>query len=377
MNRILALALMTFFLPGVTQGQQKVKEKKEEVVISRKGGSDEKMTIVIDGDKITINGKPVTEYDGNNIVIRKKALDESLAPLRGMSPRVRVVSPDMDFSFDNELRVEIDREMRQAQEEMRSAQREIRRAQSEIMRDRKPLAILGVTTEKAAKGLRLTDVSDGSAADKAGLKEGDVITRFAGTAVADPGAFRELVRSKKPGEEVELSYIKAGEKKERKLKLTLGSYTPEANIFITRPGQSAAPWAPRPPRPPRPPRAPRLYGEGAPVPPMAPMPPMEFGDWNWSFGGRPQLGLRIQDMDDTTGVSVIDVEEGSVAAEAGLQEKDVIVNIDGQRVRSVDEALDAVRQAREKSSYPMVVNRAGSTMTLTVKVPKNKRKADL
>jgi serine protease Do len=215
MNRILALALMAFFVTGVAHGQQKGKEKKEEVTITKKGSADEKMTIVIEGDKVTINGKAVTDYDGDNIIIHRRDLEESLAPLRGMSPHVRVIAPNMDFDFDEEFRFEFKEEMREAKEEMKRAQKELSRVQYEMSRDRKPLAILGVSTEKAAKGLKLTDVSEGSAAEKAGLKEGDVIVRFAGTAVSDPDAFRELVRARKPGEEVEIMYVKAGEKKEK------------------------------------------------------------------------------------------------------------------------------------------------------------------
>ena len=84
MNRkqIMPLALGFLFsmcLVG-TQAQEAPKAtERKEIIIREKAGKEEKMTIVVDGDKITINGKPLAEYDGENIIIRKKDV-ETLAP---------------------------------------------------------------------------------------------------------------------------------------------------------------------------------------------------------------------------------------------------------------------------------------------------------
>ena len=369
-------ALLALLITGIANGQQKEKSKSsQDVIIKKNGKIEEKMTIVIDGENITINGKPITEYNGDDIVIRQKALEEAMVPLAKAMPRVRIrTAPhiagedfDFDFKFDENM--------------AREFEREFEKGFSWNEAGRKPQALLGVVTEKTEKGLKLTDISSGSAAEKAGLKEGDVLTKFAGTSVNDPEKLRELVRARKPEEEVEISYIKAGEKKERKTKVKLGSYTPEANVFITSP---AAPGAPTPPRPPRPPRQGDIYIEA----PKAPGPPgfefsMPHKDMEryfidgFSYGGKPQLGVRIQDTDDSSGVKVLDVHEGSLAATAGIKESDVIVNIDGKRVRDTDDAREALQAAREKSSYPIVLNRGGQVMNFDIKVPKKLKKADL
>ena len=370
MNRILTAALLALFVTGIANGQQKEKGKSsQDVIIKKNGKSDEKMTIVIDGESITINGKPITEYHGDDIVIRQKALEEAMIPLAKAMPRVRIhTSPHMgdedfnfDFKFDEDFAREFDREFEKG-------------FRYEV--DRKPQAILGVVTETTEKGLKLTDISDGSAAEKAGLKEGDVLTKFAGTAVNDPEKLRELVRARKPEEEVEISYIKAGEKKERKAKVKLGSYAPEARVFTTTPD------APRAPRPPRPPRVP-MHGEIYIEEPRAPRPPdvdrnveRYFID-GFAYGGKPQLGVRIQDTDDSSGVKVLDVHDGSLASTAGVKESDVIVNIDGKRVRDTDDAREALQGAREKSSYPIVLNRGGQDMNIDIKVPRKLKKTDL
>src|SRR4051812_44433009 len=43
----------------------------EEIIIKRKGDKDTKVTIEIKGDEITVNGKPLEEFDDDNLVIKK------------------------------------------------------------------------------------------------------------------------------------------------------------------------------------------------------------------------------------------------------------------------------------------------------------------
>lgn len=360
MNRIISLALLALMVTGIAKAQQKDKQRQEEeLIIKKKGDREEKTTIIIDGDRITINGKPITEYDGDNIIIRKKAFEDAFAQA---GPRIRMSMPrhgfdrefnmnEFNFRFDEEWREDFEREMEKA---------------------RSPRPLLGVSTEKADKGLKLLEVSEGSAAEKAGLKAGDVLTKFGGQAVTEPQQLAELVRARKPEEEVEISYIKAGEKKERKQKVKLGKT--ESFTFIS----SEGPRAPKPPRPPRAPMPPRggdiMIVPGAPMPPMGPDMTERYFYYN---NDRPQLGIRIQDLDDESGVKVIDVNDGSLAATAGIKEDDVIVNIDGKRVKNTDEAREALQGAREKNTYPIVLNRGGSALTVEVKVPRKLKKADL
>ena len=47
-----------------------VQEEKKEIIIEKKeGGKNEKMTIVIDDGKVTINGKPADQYKGDGRII--------------------------------------------------------------------------------------------------------------------------------------------------------------------------------------------------------------------------------------------------------------------------------------------------------------------
>ena len=88
------------------------------------------------------------------------------------------------------------------------------------------------------------------------------------------------------------------------------------------------------------------------------------------FKRRPRLGANIQDTEDNSGVKVIQVNPESPAAKAGLQKDDVITSISGQKVTDVNGAMDVLNDNEDKNNYTIVVNRAGSTVTLEVKIPK-------
>jgi Do/DeqQ family serine protease len=77
---------------------------------------------------------------------------------------------------------------------------------------------------KESKGVVVAQVQPGAAADKAGLKAGDVITAFNGTEVSDSNAFRNLVAGTSPGTQVDLTVLRDG--REQHIRATLGEFTP-------------------------------------------------------------------------------------------------------------------------------------------------------
>jgi hypothetical protein len=83
---------------------------------------------------------------------------------------------------------------------------------------------LGTIPDMAASdapGLRLTGVRAGSPADKGGLTAGDVIVRFAGREVKDLYSYSEALYAHKPGDEVEVVYLRGTER--RTTRVTLGT----------------------------------------------------------------------------------------------------------------------------------------------------------
>jgi hypothetical protein len=62
------------------------------------------------------------------------------------------------------------------------------------------------------EGVRLSGVIPGSPAEKAGLKEGDLVVEFAGVGVADLRSFSDVLKGLSPGDEVDLVYVRDGER---------------------------------------------------------------------------------------------------------------------------------------------------------------------
>jgi S1-C subfamily serine protease len=70
-------------------------------------------------------------------------------------------------------------------------------------------------------GLKLTGVRAGSPADKGGLAAGDVIVRFGGREVKDLYSYSDALYAHKPGDRVEVVYLRGGQR--RTTTVTLGT----------------------------------------------------------------------------------------------------------------------------------------------------------
>ena len=95
------------------------------------------------------------------------------------------------------------------------------------------------------RGVLVSEVMDGSAADKAGLKKFDVLVRYDDQDLYSPEQLVKRVRNNEPGQSVELQYVRAG--KLLTVKATLGEQSKKEGIVAKRPGLGAklqVPWSP-------------------------------------------------------------------------------------------------------------------------------------
>lgn len=93
-----------------------------------------------------------------------------------------------------------------------------------------PAKELGI---KETKGVGVAQVQPGSAADRAGIRKGDVITSFNGVEMTDPNVFRNLVASTAPGTDVTLTIIRDG--REQQIRAKLGELVPAPDRETERP----------------------------------------------------------------------------------------------------------------------------------------------
>lgn len=72
-----------------------------------------------------------------------------------------------------------------------------------------------------AAGVAVVDVKDGGAADEAGIRPGDVITRLGDTTITDITSLSEALAADRPGQRTKVTYVRDGA--ERTVDVTLGT----------------------------------------------------------------------------------------------------------------------------------------------------------
>ena len=310
---------------------KEVKEKKdvEQIIITRKGDDKEKVVVEINGDKITVNGKPLEEYkdkDGDVSVRRNKYKGDYEVLLDKLhTPR----SGSWNFNGDNNLR---------------------------FFSEDANRAMLGVTTEKTGEGVKVSNITKESAAEKIGLKEGDIITKVDDKKIETPDDLSSAVQAHKPGDKVVIIYLR--DKKEQRATAELtkwkgvsGMYTPGQNFKLDMNFDKS-------------------------IPRVLAMPRTPGQNWSWSGGGS-KLGLSVQDADDGKGVKVIEVDDESNAAKAGIKEDDIITEVDGKSINSTDDIVKVIKESKEKVSVIIKLQRSGKTQNIEVKMPRKIKTADL
>ena len=200
---------------------------------------------------------------------------------------------------------------------------------------------LGVTIqdvdENVAKALGLKDaggaligsVMPGEPADKAGLRAGDVIIRVGDHDIDSASALTRSVASLKPDTKVDVVAMRNG--KEVKVTVKLGERASHSTVAKNG-GQSDGAEL------------------GVSVQPLS-----------------PEDARALQLSGDVKGLLVVDVKNGSAAAEGGVRPGDVILSANLKPVTSVDELASIVRKdGKERGALMLQINRRGDTFFLTV-----------
>jgi serine protease Do len=197
---------------------------------------------------------------------------------------------------------------------------------------------LGLTNQG---GVVIAKVTEGSPAAKAGLVDGDILTSVDGNPVKEPRDLQRLVAAMQRGKPVELTVLRDGATKA--LKVTIEEQ----------------------------PRSLVSAGAGPEDPSMEPEPTK-----------LDKLGVKITDLstekakqlgfaEKTAGVLISTVEPNSAADEAGLRPGAVILQMDQQRVRNVEEAQKALEKASLEKGVLLQVQspKSGTSYVLLKSTP--------
>jgi serine protease Do len=319
----------------------------DEIVIRHKGDKDAKVTVEIKNGEVFINGKSSSEYKDDNLTITRRKL--------------RTLG-NGSYSFSDGDAYSVT--------PFRSYNRDTWNDEARPARPRKSAvvagAFLGVTSireENGPEGAKVGSISEGSAAEKAGLKEGDLITKIEDKPIDGPESLSKVVRSYKPGDKVSITFKRGG--KEQKATAELGRSRTMARVYGYN-NDGNFNWDSED----------MLRQFNAPKAFVMPR-----GGYSFSLDDNNlRLGIRAQDTEDGKGVKVLDVDDETAAAKAGIKEGDIITRFDGQEVNNATRLAELARESRsDKSKSTIRINllRGGKPMEVEVHVPRKLKTTDL
>jgi serine protease Do len=179
---------------------------------------------------------------------------------------------------------------------------------------------------KEKKGALVAQVSPGSPAEKAGIEQGDIILEFDGKNITEANDLPRIVAATPVGKSIVLKLSREGKVLDRSIKIgemeekgtAAGTSSPQPSLCILV--QNLTPEIAR------------------------------------------ELGLK-----KSGGVVVTQVESGSPADEAGIQEGDVIRQINRKPVKNADEFMEQIAKAKGQDNILLYMQRGNNHLFAAVK----------
>lgn len=178
---------------------------------------------------------------------------------------------------------------------------------------------------KHAKGALVNDVIKGGPADKAGIRQGDVITGLNGSEVKDPSHLQRLVAEAGIGKVAKISIFRDGKSFELSITLASADTAPKQRQRDGRGGRQQE-------------------------------------------GEADLLGLIVENAEQGGGVVVVDAVRDGIAAESGIKRGDVIVSINRKRTATTTEYARVIQQADREGSLTILVRRGDASIYFALRL---------
>ncbi|MGD0074592.1 MAG: DegQ family serine endoprotease [Candidatus Binataceae bacterium] len=179
------------------------------------------------------------------------------------------------------------------------------------------------------QGALVANVESGSPAGKAGIERGDVIVKFNGQVVADQHALPEMVAITGIGKTVPVELIRDG--KQKTLEVTVGELK-ESVVASAHGEQPGADWG------------------------------IQVGEIT------PELAHQFNLQTDK-GVVIKGVRPDTPAADAGLEPGDVLLQLNREKISSIDDFLQKAKQAKKENKPALLLVQRGNVSMFTVVKP--------
>ena len=205
-----------------------------------------------------------------------------------------------------------------------------------VVRGRIGVTIQDVTAQLAEsfgldrpRGALVSSVEQGGPADKSGIKPGDVITAVNGQTIDRYGELSGRISNMKPGSDAELEIWRSGKAQQIPVRIAELNEKPERTALRSQPGRGSD-------------QAARL---GLSVRPLSP---------------------DEKQQAQTEGSLIVERSAGP-AAQAGVQPGDIVIGVNGKRVRSVGELQDAAKTAGK--SIALLIQRQDAQIFVPLRLP--------
>ncbi len=213
-------------------------------------------------------------------------------------------------------------------------------------------ALLGVKTKEAKKGgAEVIEVIPNSAAEKALIKVGDVITMIDDAPVDNPEELSKKIGEYQAGDDIKLKIVNGKESYTARTKLGKNDQA-SARIF----GNDNMPE----------------FFKGLNIEKM--FPPEMLGTTTTS--SKPKFGMTVEE-DNKNGLKVISVQPNSSAAKAGLKEGDVILEVENNVTNNPQQFMQQATNNMQQKKINILIKRGDYEKNLSMEIPKVRRRAEL
>jgi serine protease Do len=176
-----------------------------------------------------------------------------------------------------------------------------------------------------ARGALVSDTMSGSPAEKAGLKQGDIILRFAGKEIKGPRQLQLSVAETPIGQRVELEVFRDG--RVQKLQVTIGNSDSSAAVN-PRSSEPQSGW----------------------------------------------LGMTVEELpgnmrlNGLSGVLITDLDPEGMAADAGIHRGDIILSVNQKKISNLGDYARAMNDADKKGTVAILIKRGDSNIYFAFRI---------
>ncbi len=186
---------------------------------------------------------------------------------------------------------------------------------------------------ESVEGALVSEVIDGGPAQKAGVKEGDVILEFNGGRVRESVHLPRMVADVKPGTAVGVVIFRNGKKKTLKVRIARMQMPEDRREIRSK----------------------------------------EKGTEGFSIGIQiaevtPRLARRYR-LDSDSGVLIVRVRENSPEWDAGFRVGDLILEIDGKNIKTVSDYTSVLKNMKKEKQTLFLVRRRGGNIFIAFRLP--------